>query len=274
MLRKQKMIELNKPALIKVVKEVASEVGVDPNALHSKKAKVKKSNELKKKRYNQYVWTTTNRLKPEKITDIHIHPNTKPVAITVNRNNDQRNFKVHNPFRFGDFGIIEWDELSVIIPKKKNKVVGELMTSLRKKYNRLKMILGELRISPSLPLPEQTLSLSSSRKRKAFKLEPEVYITGLECNRSLPEWIPFMNNKVIETPKHEIFFIDAFKEHYVETRRGDIWVKEEENMRRMMMMKKIDGLNNEKGKRKWQSMVLEMKIEEIVCSKKEVPARV
>ncbi|GJR29762.1 retrotransposon protein, putative, ty1-copia subclass [Tanacetum coccineum] len=45
-------------------------------------------------------------------------------------------------------------------------------------------------------------------------------------------------------------------------------------MRRMMMMKKIDGLNNEKGKRKWQSMVLEMKIEEIVCSKKEVPARV
>ncbi|GKC76114.1 hypothetical protein Tco_1126888, partial [Tanacetum coccineum] len=40
-------------------------------------------------------------------------------------------------------------------------------------------------------------------------------------------------------------------------------------MRRMMMMKSIDGLNNEKGKRKWQSMVLEMKIEEIVCSKKK-----
>ncbi|GJT69626.1 hypothetical protein Tco_1028912 [Tanacetum coccineum] len=54
----------------------------------------------------------------------------------------------------------------------------------------------------------------------------------------------------------------------------DIWVKEEENIRRMMMMKKIDGLNNEKGKRKWQSMVLEIKIEEIVCSKKEVLARV
>ncbi|GJW83322.1 hypothetical protein Tco_0156467 [Tanacetum coccineum] len=54
----------------------------------------------------------------------------------------------------------------------------------------------------------------------------------------------------------------------------DIWVKEEENMKRMMMMKNIDGLNNEKGKRKWQSMVLEIKIEEIVCSKKEVPARV
>ncbi|GJT00374.1 retrotransposon protein, putative, ty1-copia subclass [Tanacetum coccineum] len=47
----------------------------------------------------------------------------------------------------------------------------------------------------------------------------------------------------------------------------------EENMRKMVMMKKIDGLNNEEGKKKWQSMVLEMKIEEIVCSKKEVPAR-
>ncbi|GJY34277.1 hypothetical protein Tco_0418746 [Tanacetum coccineum] len=63
------------------------------------------------------------------------------------------------------------------------------------------------------------------------------------------------------------------KKHYSKL-GSDIWVKEEENMRRMMMMKKIDGLNNEKGKRKWQSMVLEMKIEEIVCSKKEVPARV
>ncbi|GKC10721.1 hypothetical protein Tco_1007503 [Tanacetum coccineum] len=55
---------------------------------------------------------------------------------------------------------------------------------------------------------------------------------------------------------------------------NNIWVKEEENMRKMATMKKIDGLNNEKGKRKWQSMVLEMKIEEIVCSKREVPARV
>ncbi|GJT51610.1 hypothetical protein Tco_0977767 [Tanacetum coccineum] len=57
-------------------------------------------------------------------------------------------------------------------------------------------------------------------------------------------------------------------------RAQDIWVKEEENMRKMVMIKKIDGLNNKKGKRKWQSMVLEMKIEEIVCSKTEVPARV
>ncbi|GKA67743.1 hypothetical protein Tco_0767660 [Tanacetum coccineum] len=115
-----KLIALSKPELIKVVKEVASEARVDPKALCSSKdgkeflkkhdveynvlqrehlAKLKKLRELKKKRFNQYVWTTQNRLKPEKITDIHIYLNTKPVAISVYRNNDQRKFDVHKPFR-------------------------------------------------------------------------------------------------------------------------------------------------------------------------------
>ncbi|GJV50894.1 hypothetical protein Tco_1446635 [Tanacetum coccineum] len=44
-------------------------------------------------------------------------------------------------------------------------------------------------------------------------------------------------------------------------------------MRMVMMMKKIVCLNNAKGRKKWQSMVLDMKIEEIMCSKKEIPAR-
>ncbi|GJR53384.1 hypothetical protein Tco_1403905 [Tanacetum coccineum] len=52
----------------------------------------------------------------------------------------------------------------------------------------------------------------------------------------------------------------------------DIWVEEEENMKKMVMMKKIDDLNNEKDEKKWHSMVLEMKIEEIMCSKREIPA--
>ncbi|GKG57147.1 hypothetical protein Tco_0584573, partial [Tanacetum coccineum] len=47
------------------------------------------------------------------------------------------------------------------------------MTSLSKKYERLKEILGELGINPTLPLPEQAYFLSSSRKR------PEVRIAGL-----------------------------------------------------------------------------------------------
>ncbi|GJV94041.1 hypothetical protein Tco_1541854 [Tanacetum coccineum] len=172
--------------------------------------KLTKAKELRKKRIDQYRWTTTNIRNPERITDILIHPNTKPVAITVYRGNDRKNFEVHNPFRFGDFGIIEWDELNAIIPKKKNKVVGELMTSLGKKYERLKVIPGEIGINPSLPTPKQVPSLSSGRKRKAQELEPEVHIPGIECNRSLPEGVQFVNNKVIEHPENMIFFIDVF----------------------------------------------------------------
>nr|GEW52364.1 hypothetical protein [Tanacetum cinerariifolium] len=58
--------------------------------------------------------------------------------------------------------VSEWDELSVIIPKKKNKVVNELMTSLSNKYGRLKEIPGELGSNPSLPLRKQDHSLPSS----------------------------------------------------------------------------------------------------------------
>nr|GEU55264.1 hypothetical protein [Tanacetum cinerariifolium] len=48
------------------------------------------------------------------------------------------------------------------------------------------------------------------QKRKTLESEPEVRIAGLECNRSLLEGILFVNNKVIETHEHEIFFINAF----------------------------------------------------------------
>nr|GEW52432.1 hypothetical protein [Tanacetum cinerariifolium] len=171
---KAKLIALSKPELIKVVEEVASEFGVNPNALRSKKA----SQEFLKQQ------------------DVE--------------------FKVHNPFRFGGFCITECDELSVIIPKKKNKVVGELMTSVRKKYERLNQIPSKLGISPSLPPPKQTPSLASSRKRKTLELEPEVRIDGLECNRSLPEGIIFLNNKKIETLEHGIFFTNALDEQVFE----------------------------------------------------------
>ncbi|GJY56013.1 hypothetical protein Tco_0455128, partial [Tanacetum coccineum] len=96
--------------------------------------------------------------------------------------------------KFGDFGVTEWDELGPIIPKKKNKVVGELMTSLGKKYDRLKVISIELGIHPTLSAPKQVPSLSSGRKRKTQELEPEVRIPGLECNRSLPKGVQFVNN--------------------------------------------------------------------------------
>ncbi|GKD73443.1 hypothetical protein Tco_1331725 [Tanacetum coccineum] len=83
----------------------------------------------------------------------------------------KRNFDVHNPFKLADFGITELDKFGPIIQKKKNTIVKDLMTSLGK------------------------------RKRKHMELEPEIKVPGLECNRSLPEGVPFMNNMVIEEPE-------------------------------------------------------------------------
>ncbi|GJV53627.1 hypothetical protein Tco_1449368 [Tanacetum coccineum] len=71
---------------------------------------------------------------------------------------------------------------------------------------------GKVGINQTLPPIEQTSSLSSRRKKKSLELDLEVRIASLECNRSLPEGIPLVNKKVIETPEHVIFFIDAFKE--------------------------------------------------------------
>ncbi|GJX89708.1 hypothetical protein Tco_0341722 [Tanacetum coccineum] len=81
-----------------------------------------------------------------------------------------------------------------------------------KRYERLMKILEELRIQSALPapVPEQAPFESSGRKRKHIELEPEIKVPGLECNRSLPEGVPFVNNMVIEEPEYGIFFIDVF----------------------------------------------------------------
>nr|GFB58763.1 hypothetical protein [Tanacetum cinerariifolium] len=107
---------------------------------------------------------------------------------------------VHKPFLFGAFSISKLDELRDIIPKKKNIVVKHLMNSLSRRYERLRQILREHIIQPALPAPEQAPSQTSRRKRKHMELEPETRIPGLECNRTLPENVMFINNMVIEEP--------------------------------------------------------------------------
>ncbi|GJY93613.1 retrovirus-related pol polyprotein from transposon TNT 1-94 [Tanacetum coccineum] len=79
--------------------------------------------EHQKKSLEQYMWTTSSRLKPKSITDVQIHPNIKPAVLTIHRGNDRRNFDVHNPFKFVDFGVTELDELGPIIENKKNKII-------------------------------------------------------------------------------------------------------------------------------------------------------
>nr|GEV52329.1 hypothetical protein [Tanacetum cinerariifolium] len=154
-----KLLEMSKHELIKDVQEKATKAGADPKNLSSAKGglqfkkihyakmkvlnrdnfeKIKRSRELKKKRTEKYRWTTSSILKPKTITDFKIHPNTKPVAMIVFRGANKRNFDVHNPFNFSDFGMTEWDDLREIILKKKNQVVRDLMNSVSKRYEKLK----------------------------------------------------------------------------------------------------------------------------------------
>ncbi|GJU57950.1 hypothetical protein Tco_1235716 [Tanacetum coccineum] len=201
-----RLLAISKPEVIKVVQEEAEKIKLDPKKIASAKAGEKKY------KFKSYTWTINNRLKPKTITDIKIHPKTKPVVITVYRGTEGRSFDVHRPFAFGAFGISELDELREIIPKKKNAVVHDLMNSLSRRYERIRKIPEELGIKSALPAPapEQASSQSSRKKRKHMELEPETKILGLECNQTLPENVPFVNNMVIEEPEYKIFFTDEF----------------------------------------------------------------
>ncbi|GJZ23167.1 hypothetical protein Tco_0560626 [Tanacetum coccineum] len=169
-----RLLAITKLEVIKVFQEEAKKIRLDPKAIKGAEAgemfkkaqdaehavlkrqhteKVRKYLELRKHKYDSYMWTVSSRLKPEPIIDIKIHSKTKPVVITVYRGTDGRNLEVHEPFLFGAFGISELDELREIIPKKKNAVVKDLMNSLSQRYERLKKIPEELGIHSALPAP-------------------------------------------------------------------------------------------------------------------------
>ncbi|GJV62243.1 hypothetical protein Tco_1468343 [Tanacetum coccineum] len=90
--------------------------------------------------------------------------------MTVYRGIDKRNFDVHKPFKFSNFGVTKWDELKDIIPKKKNKVVEDLMNSLSKKYEILRATPDELGIKSNLSAPRQAPLQITGRKRKVQEL--------------------------------------------------------------------------------------------------------
>ncbi|GJS77246.1 hypothetical protein Tco_0727127 [Tanacetum coccineum] len=143
-----KLLAISRPEVIKVVREEAKKLGIYPKeAISIKDAK----HEVLKREDSK---------KPERITDVRIHLNTKPIVASVFRDNDKRNFNIHQPFKFLGFGITELDELGPIIQKKKNSIVKDLMTFLSKRYERLKKIPEELGIQSALPapIPEQASS--------------------------------------------------------------------------------------------------------------------
>lgn len=41
-------------------------------------------------------------------------------------------------------------------------------------------------------------------------MEPEIKVPGLDCDRSLPEGITFMNNMVLEAPERGLCFTDEY----------------------------------------------------------------
>ncbi|GKC63589.1 hypothetical protein Tco_1096187, partial [Tanacetum coccineum] len=112
-----KLLAMSKLELIKVAHEEALNLGIHPKVLASEKG----GYEFKR--------------------------------IQDSKGNDRINFNVHNPFKFADFGVNELDELGSIIEKKKNKIIGELMISLGKRYERLKKISEDLGIQLALPPP-------------------------------------------------------------------------------------------------------------------------
>ncbi|GJV95492.1 hypothetical protein Tco_1547069 [Tanacetum coccineum] len=220
---KAKLLVMSKPELIKVVHKEALKDGIDPKILKSAKGgqefkkiqdveykvlnrehsqKIKKAMELRKKRLDQYMWTTTSRLNLEPTNDVKIHPNTKPAVITVYRGTDKGTLK--------------------------------FTTLLSLRYERLKKIPEEPGIQSALPAPapEQASSQLLGRKRKIMELEPEICIPGLKCNRSLPENVPYVNNMVIKEPKYGMFFIDVFGDEAFQI-MNDIHKVDIETLRRM-----------------------------------------
>ncbi|GJU22365.1 hypothetical protein Tco_1155707 [Tanacetum coccineum] len=172
---------ISKLEVIKVVRKEAKKLGIHPKEAITTKAgelfkkaqdaehevlkkqhtkKVRKSLELRKHKYDNYMWTVSSRLKPEPVTDIKIHPKTKPVVITVYRGTGGRNFDAHKPFLFEVFG----------------KFPGELGIQL-------------LFLLQNDNTPSQCLR----RNTKHMELEPKTRIPGLKCNRALPENVPFLH---------------------------------------------------------------------------------
>ncbi|GJX72181.1 hypothetical protein Tco_0309352 [Tanacetum coccineum] len=125
----ERLLAISKPEVIKVVQEEAEKIGLDPKKIASAKVvekfkkaqdaeqqvlkrehteKVGKSLKFRKHKFENYMWTISSRLKPETITDIKIHPRTKPVVITVYRGTDGRNLMFINLFPLVRLVSLNW----------------------------------------------------------------------------------------------------------------------------------------------------------------------
>ncbi|GKA00296.1 hypothetical protein Tco_0672846 [Tanacetum coccineum] len=79
------------------------------------------------------------------------------------------------------------------------------------RYERLEKIPRAWNSVATLELEGETFELERGYViRKHMELELEIKVPGLECNRSLPGGVPFVNNIFIEEPEYGIFFTNVF----------------------------------------------------------------
>nr|GEU71606.1 copia protein [Tanacetum cinerariifolium] len=134
--------------------------------------------------------------------------------------------------------VTKLDELDLVIHKKKNIIVNDLMIFLGK------------------------------RKRQHMELESQIKMPGLECNRSLPEGVPFVNNMVIEEPEYGIFFTDVFGDQAFE-RWNDIHkVRVDSLVSYLVMASMIKTLENSRFGLKLKKLIAEHPEQEKLQSKK------
>nr|GEV61508.1 copia protein [Tanacetum cinerariifolium] len=153
---------------------------------------------------------------------VHEHQDTKPISITIFKPTTKM---IH--------------EAKIIESSSRPQLTDPILEVEEKGIARdtddspLKLIIAlkEVLLDPDTP----TLIDYEINGRKEIELEPEACIISLECNHSLPEGVQFVNNKVIETPEHGIFFIDTFGDQDFQ-RISDIHKVEVESLLGYMVM--------------------------------------
>ncbi|GJT94246.1 hypothetical protein Tco_1083091 [Tanacetum coccineum] len=101
-----------------------------------------------------------------------------------------------------------------------------------------------------------------------MELEPEVKVPGLECNRSLPKGVPFVNNMVIEEPEYEIFFTNVFGDQAFQ-RWNDIYkVRVESLVSYLVMVSMVKTKENARFSLKLRKLIANHPNQEKLKSKK------
>ncbi|GJY32622.1 hypothetical protein Tco_0417091 [Tanacetum coccineum] len=75
-------------------------------------------------------------------------------------------------FKFGEFGVKEWEMMFPILKKKKNKVVPDLINSLDNKYDELRTIREILKLGNQIPLALLDPSKQKISRKKRKVVEP------------------------------------------------------------------------------------------------------